>query len=64
MPERPELAIPDHNAGKSKAEIAAEEQEETQRLAAQKTWLKTFLEELKFDESVAAPDDAPLLRVH
>jgi hypothetical protein len=64
MPERPELVLPDYNAGKSTAEVATEKKEEAQRVAAQQAWLKTFLEELKYDESVVAPEDGPLIRAH
>ena len=59
MPERPPLQVPDYNAGKSAQMIADEKNEEVQRLARQKAWLKEFLSELKYDESVVAPDDLP-----
>jgi hypothetical protein len=56
MPERPELQMPDFNANKTAAEIEAEKKEERVRLEKQKAFLDEFLESIKYDESVVAPE--------
>ena len=56
LPERPQVALPNLNEGKSAADIELAARREGERLVKQKEFVDKFLEEIKYDESVMHED--------
>ncbi len=56
LPERPQVALPNLNEGKSTEEIELASRREAERRAKQKEFVDKFLEEIKYDESVMHED--------